>query len=51
MSFNFNFQSIQQSLQKTTKSLGDTLQQNLNNLPSAEKVTSSLQTNFNNFGR
>ncbi|KAF6013076.1 hypothetical protein HII12_001791 [Brettanomyces bruxellensis] len=51
MSFNFNLQSIQQSLQKTTKSLSDSLQQNLNSLPSAEKVTSSLQSNLNNLGK
>ncbi|VEU19435.1 DEKNAAC100105 [Brettanomyces naardenensis] len=51
MSFSFNLQSLQDSLQKTTKNLTTTLQDNFNNLPSADKVTSSLQTNLNSLGK
>ncbi|QPG76929.1 hypothetical protein FOA43_004323 [Brettanomyces nanus] len=51
MSFSFNFQSLQKSLEKTTKSLTSTLQENLGNLPSANEVTSSFQSNMNHIGK
>lgn len=47
MSFSFNLQSLQDSLQKTTQNLTTSLQENLGNLPSANEVSSSFQQNLN----
>lgn len=47
MSFNFNLQSLQESLQQTTKNITSSLK----NLPSADQVSSSFQQNLNSLGK